>query len=262
MFTGNATPLTDEGLTALSKQLKVPLPALWAVLAVETSGCGFLADRRPQVLFERHWFSRLTHGQYDAVAPDLSNPVAGGYGARGAPQYVRLQRAINLDRRAALRSTSWGLGQVMGFNAETVGFPNVEAMVAACVESEAGQMRAMCGFITANGLAKYLVRKDWAGFAYRYNGTDFQKNKYDTQLATYNARYETGPLPNLTVRAVQMMLMYLGFPAGGVDGWFGQNTQKALVAFQHAHGLPETAKPDAVTVDALRAAMAGLPRDG
>jgi len=37
-----------------------------------------------------------------------------------------------------LRSASWGLGQVMGFNAEDVGFANVDALVAACVESEDG----------------------------------------------------------------------------------------------------------------------------
>ena len=218
MFTGTATPLTQEGLTALAADLNVPLPALWAVLAVETSGCGFLADKRPQILFERHWFSRLTRHRFDGSNPDISNPVAGGYGARGAPQYDRLERAIALDRTAALRSTSWGLGQVMGFNAEVVGFKDVETMVQACVDSESGQMKAMCGFITSAKLSQYLRAKDWAAFAFRYNGTDFQKNKYDEKLAMYNARYEVGPLPDLNVRWTQMSLTFLGYNVGGVDG--------------------------------------------
>jgi hypothetical protein len=29
------------------------LPVLWSVVVVETSGCGFLPDRRPRILFER-----------------------------------------------------------------------------------------------------------------------------------------------------------------------------------------------------------------
>ena len=70
----------------------------------------------------------------------------------------------------------------MGFNAEDVGFKNVDALVTACVQSEDGQMRAMGGFIKANNLAKRLHDEDWAGFALRYNGKDFQKNKYDTKL--------------------------------------------------------------------------------
>ena len=106
--------------------MNVPLPALWSVLAVETSDCKFLADRRPEILFRRHWFSKLTKGRFDSNNPDISNRVPGGYGVRGAAQYLRLARAIKLDRKAAPHSTSWGLGQVMRFNAETVGFANVE----------------------------------------------------------------------------------------------------------------------------------------
>lgn len=258
MFQGAAIPLTQEGLDALSIELAVPLPALWSVLAVETSGCGFLPDRRPRILFERHWFSKLTKRQFDASHPDISNPVAGGYGPRGASQYQRLERAIALNRVAALRSASWGLGQVMGFNAEDVGFANVDALVAACVESEDGQMRAMAGYIKSKNLATRLHDEDWAGFALRYNGTDFQKNKYDTKLAMANARFKVGPLPDLTVRWVQMALQYLGFAAGGVDGWFGAQTQRALIAFQKSTGLAPTGLPDPGTKAALHSRLAAL----
>lgn len=256
MFTGSGTPLTQQGLDDLCIQLDVPLPALWAVLSVETSGCGYLADRRPQILFERHWFSKLTRGRFDSENPDISNRLSGGYGARGTAQYLRLDRAITLDRNAALLSTSWGLGQVMGFNAETVGFANAEAMVKACVESEDGQMRAMCGFIASARLNKQLREKDWAGFAFRYNGTQFQKNRYDQKLATFNARFEVGPLPDLNVRWAQMALMYLGMTTGGVDGWFGAKTQAALIKFQRANGLPASGKPDGQTRAALEKALA------
>jgi hypothetical protein len=37
---------------------------------------------------------------------------------------------MQLDEEAALRSTSWGLGQTMGFNAGMVGYDSIDAMIA------------------------------------------------------------------------------------------------------------------------------------
>jgi hypothetical protein len=254
MFEGKGMPLSEDGLREAGRALDVELPALWAVMTVETRGCGFLPDRRPLVLFERHWFRKLTGGAFDNAAPDLSNATAGGYGKGGAHQHERLERAIALDRRAALESTSWGLGQVMGFNARAVGFADVEAMVAAMCESEDQQFQAMVAFIKDRGLGAHLRAGDWATFARLYNGPDFQKNKYDTKLAMAHARFETGPLPDLRVRAAQLYLSFLGFDAGGVDGWFGEKTQNAVVKFQASRGLPTGGKLDDATFAALHAA--------
>lgn len=195
MFEGKGRPVSEEGFKEASKSLGVGIPALLAVVTVETKGCGFLADRRPLILFERHWFRKLTNAKFDAKAPDLSNPVWGGYGAGGANQYSRLERAIKLDRTAALKSTSWGLGQVMGFNAESVGFANVGKMVSAMCDSEDAQMAGMVGFIASNGLAKHLKNGNWAEFAKLYNGPDFQKNKYDQKLSLAHEKFKVGPLP-------------------------------------------------------------------
>ena len=78
MFEGKGRPLTDDGLTRARRALGVDLATLWAVMTVETRGCGFLPSRRPVILFERHIFHRITDGRFDARAPDLSNPRAGG----------------------------------------------------------------------------------------------------------------------------------------------------------------------------------------
>ncbi len=252
MFQGKGRPLSEAGVAAGARTLDVDLPSLWAVMTVETKGCGYLADRRPQILFERHVFHRLTSGAYDAVAPDLSNRKAGGYGAAGALQYARLERAIALDRRAALESTSWGLGQIMGFNAEDAGARDVENMVAAMCESEDAQLQAMVALIATHGLDGPLQRGDWAGFAYGYNGQDFQKNNYDGRLALASRRFEVGPLPNLTVRAAQLYLAYLGYSPGGVDGWFGTRTQRALIAYQKAHGILADGLLDSATLTRLQ----------
>lgn len=252
MFEGKAKPLSAAGLEAATNRLGVDAPALWAVLTVETSGCGFLPDRRPKILFERHWFSRLTQGQFNAQAPDISNATSGGYGAGGAFQYERLAKAIAMNRTAALKSTSWGLGQVMGFNAAKVGFANVNALVAASQESEDAQLGAMVAFIDQANLAPALRAGDWAAFAFSYNGQDFQKNKYDEKLDLFHKRYQQGPMPNLAVRTAQMGLMLLGY--GGarfVDGWFGSNTQKALMRFQANEGLNASGRIDDVSLERM-----------
>jgi hypothetical protein len=109
-FVGNGRPLSMVGLANVNDQVGIQAAEIWSVLHVETSGCGFLADRRPQNLFERHIFSRETGGKFDITNPDISNRTPGGYGASGAHQYDRLAEAIKLDRGrppcAALRGAS------------------------------------------------------------------------------------------------------------------------------------------------------------
>src|SRR5438552_10868991 len=119
-FQGDSQALSRTGLDSVANRVGVQAAEIWTVLAVETSGCGYLPDRRPQILFERHIFHRLTNGKYDDG--DTSDPTPGGYGARGAPQYDRPNRAILKDRAAAVQSASWGLGQIMCMNFEKVGF--------------------------------------------------------------------------------------------------------------------------------------------
>src|SRR5215470_19978803 len=117
-FTGPGKPLTDKAVETARGIVDLPLEAMWAVMHVESSGAGYLADRRPKILFERHLFHRATGGRFDATHPDISDPSAGGFGPGGAHQYSRLAEAVALDRQAALSSASWGLGQVLGSNFE------------------------------------------------------------------------------------------------------------------------------------------------
>jgi hypothetical protein len=255
-FTGVGKPLSQAGLDQAADAVGVELPALWAVMTVETRGCGFLADRRPVILFERHIFHRRTEGKHTTKAPDISDASAGGYGPSGDHQYQRLARAIKYDRMAALESASWGLGQVMGFNFAVAGHASAEAMVTAMRESEDAQFQAMINFIIGNQLAKHLQAADWGKFAYYYNGKDFQKNRYDEKLARAHARFSAGPLPSLLVRSAQLYLAYLGYAPGTVDGWYGSKTQNALIRFHKDRGLPATGQVDAAVLAALEQAAA------
>ena len=240
-FQGTALPLDMDGIEAATDLLKVGVAELVAVGTVETRGFGYLRDRRPLILFERHIFSRETNHQFDSADPNISNPKPGGYGPSGAPQYDRLMRAIAFNRDAALRSASWGLGQVMGFNAQTAGFADAETMVVEMMDSENAQLLAMATFINNQpGAAKALRNHDWAGFARIYNGPNFAINKYDVKLAAAFQGFQAGTFPDLNVRTAQAYLTYLGFSPGTVDGLMGRMTRSALNDFQEKNGLPET----------------------
>ena len=250
-FAGPGTPLNSDDVDANATLIQVGLPELWSVISVETSGCGFLPDRRPKILFERHFFHRLTGGKFDAEDPDVSAPNAGGYGPSGAHQYDRLAAAIQLDRHAALQSASWGLGQIMGSNFQAAGYNDVEHMVADMVASEANQLRAMANFIKANGMDDPLRAHDWASVARRYNGPNYAANNYDGQLAHFFQLYAGGSATDFRVRAAQIYLFFLGYDTGGIDGKSGPATARAVTSFQKSAGLAETGVVDDALLNAL-----------
>jgi hypothetical protein len=253
-FTGKSTALTSAGLANVASILGVEAPEIWTVFSVETKGCGFLANRRPPILFERHIFSRLTNRAHDTC--DCSNPEAGGYAAAGAPQYDRLAQAIALNRDAALQSSSWGLGQIMGMNYRMAGFPGAAGMVEAMCDSEDAQLLAFAAFLQSSRLDAALRKHDWAAFARGYNGPDYAINQYDVKLAAAYRKYSAGALPDLGARTAQLYLSYAGFDPGPVDGSPGPLTQAALRRFQQQRGLLATGTVDDETLAALQPAPA------
>jgi hypothetical protein len=183
-----------------------------SALKLWVADCGFLPDRRPQILYERHIFHRLTGGRFDDG--DISDPNPGGYGSRGAQQYDRLARAIAKDRASALQSASWGIGQIMGQNYALAGFQSVDEMVVAMSESEDAQLAAMKSFLVGSHLDLSLEAHDWTSFARGYNGSNYVINRYDVRLNGEYQKHLTGVLPDLDVRATQLYLTYLGFHPG------------------------------------------------
>jgi len=254
-FQSQGRPLSDEGMDQTCSTLGVSESEVWAVLTVETRAFGFFQDRRPQILFERHIFHRLTNGTHDSAHAGISNAKAGGY-VGGSGEYTRLENAMSLDREAALQSASWGIGQVMGFNYQVAGFVNIDNMVAAMVKDENAQLLAVANFIKGNNLAGALQRQNWVSFARGYNGAEFKKNEYDTRLAAAHAKYKI-ILPDLALRTAQAALVYLGIDPGPIDGFRGRRTRSALMQFQEQSGLPETGELDHDTESKLLAEAFG-----
>jgi len=255
-FRGLAVGLTSTGLARACSDLGVHAPEIWTILAVETSGCGFLADRRPQILYERHIFHRLTKGRYDDG--DISDPKPGGYGPRGAQQYDRLAKAIVKDRNSALQSASWGIGQIMGENYRMAGFNDVEQMASCMSESEENQLAAMSAFLINSNLHISLRAHDWTSFARGYNGPNYVINRYDVRLSGEFQKYSVGALPDLDVRAAQLYLSYLGFHPGPIDGFAGVQTLAAYEEFESEQSIRSTGSFGPECTANLRAALPAI----
>jgi N-acetylmuramidase len=234
-FVGRASPLSEKGFHEAAAKIKADPIALWAIIHVETNGAGFLPDRRPKILFERHKFRGFTEKRFDELHPDLSGSRGRPYGDAGSHQYTRLEKAIALHREAALNSASWGLPQIMCFNSALAGYRNVEEMVIAMMRSEDDQLMGMVNFLKSKDIPKFLATRDWASVAENYNGKGYKKFKYDEKLADAYRRFKDKGLPKFDSRAAQLLLTYNGFETGGVDGAAGAKTKKAIEAFRSKH---------------------------
>ena len=181
--------LTDEDYAAAASVLGVDPATIKAVAEVETSGSAFDTMGRPRILFERHYFHRLTLGRHDAHHAAISSRAAGGYGKFSA-QYAKLEEAYGLDPDAALGSASWGRFQIMGSNYRAAGFSSVREFVRALTRSEGAHLSAFVQFVGHDkGMSHALQRQDWADFARAYNGKGFKKNLYDSKLKAAYDRF-------------------------------------------------------------------------
>ncbi len=183
---------SDEAYRSAAFMLMCEEAALRAIAKVESGLYGaFLDSGEPTILFERHLFHRETQGKFDGLrVPNesgdwtvisLSSP--GGYGPVSA-QHTKLQFAVHLNRDAALRSCSWGLFQILGSNHAACGYPELQRFVNAMYRSADDHLRALTMFIRhVHRLVDAIRDKNWASFAYIYNGPGYKKNQYDVKMS-------------------------------------------------------------------------------
>lgn len=182
----NEVRLKDGDIARAASTLNVEEAAVRAVIDVESSGSGFwkvegYADIVPVINYEQQWFSRLTDRKYDSSHPEISSRALDR--KFGKSEWNRFSEATKLDREAAIKATSWGLFQIMGFNHSVCGFSSAEDFVKAMTESEGRQLDAFIGFIKSNSkLHDAMKTAEWSVFAYHYNGPKYAMNAYDTRL--------------------------------------------------------------------------------
>ncbi|MFG7490153.1 N-acetylmuramidase family protein [Methylorubrum rhodesianum] len=183
--------LTDYDLPRIGHTIGVGEDEIHAVMEVEASGGGFDRLKRPKMLFEPHVFWRNLAGAERTRAASLGLAYAAWKpGAYPSDSYPRLMQAMAINETAALKASSWGLGQILGENHRAAGYATPQAMVLACCNGgEAEHLAAMVRFVVTNGLDDDLRRHDWAGFARGYNGAQYAKHGYHTKLAAAFAKW-------------------------------------------------------------------------
>ena len=185
--------ITEKAFNDSAALLGVEPAVIKAVAEVESSGEGFLASGFPKILFEPHifWKELNKHGIDPTSIRNAEDILYQKWGSKpygkNSAQPERLERAMTIDKIAALSSASWGKFQIMGFNYELAGFATLDAFVAAMHIDEDQHLHAFVNFVKNKNLVDELQRKDWAGFAIGYNGAGYKTNKYDEKLAAaYN----------------------------------------------------------------------------
>jgi LysM repeat protein len=230
MFKGGE--IGDDDWNGFAKRLECEPSVLRAIADVESGRSSFWrlnsakGAHIPAVVFERHYFSDLTNGRYDAQHPDISWRVGyqpktklgkahsglhdgrvdadDTYGSY-TDSYLRLINAYRLDAEAALKSCSWGKFQIMGRNHKLCGSPSVEGLVDQMCTSERRQLELLAQFIQRKppgwkdaknkslgreiSLWDAVKTKNWQAIAFNFNGPGHIN--YDTKLRQAYEKHRT-----------------------------------------------------------------------
>lgn len=294
-FKGKNTRLTEADFAYAAEYLGISTSTLKGVTEVEARGAGYDSEGRPKILTEPHvFYKRLSKGKREAAVK--AGLAYSKWGTRPYPRtselnYQRLKKMMAIDETAALESTSWGMFQIMGFNYKDSGYASVQQMVEAFVSGgEKEHLDAFTRLVDAWSLEDELQRRDAAGFARKFNGPGYAKNKYHTKLIQAWKKFDSGKPPSpskeldtevrlppprpkeitpvdtpelpivpmhdeKTITFVQQRLKELGYAEVGMpDGKLDSFTVAAICGFRHDQGLPITPDIDAVLLERLASA--------
>lgn len=253
--------------------INVPIAALRAVVDVEARGSGFDNRGRPKILFEKHIMYRVTKGAVRdrlvkaGLAATRWRP--GRYPKSSDARYAQLAKAQKIAGDAAYKAISMGLPQILGTNHAAAGYKSAKAMFDDFSRGVGAHLLAMAKFIAANPKMHAALRRlDWAGFASRYNGPGYRKNRYDEKLAEAYRRHSGGMIlptaidnglldqgdKGAAVKALQFDLVRIGFDIDP-DGDFGRLTDQAVREFQIGHGLKADGIAGSKTLTAIASAV-------
>lgn len=184
--------LTNNDYVEAAKIIGCEVALIKAVSFVESGGrSGFLKDEKtPKILFEGHWFHKLTKGRFTTSEnANISYPrwIKKYY---NQDQHKRLQKAVALDRDAALKSASWGKFQIMGYNYKLAGYETLQEFINAMYRSEKDHLIAFVNFVKHRRLDDELRNLDFEGFAYGYNGSGYALNNYDEKIEKAYLKYK------------------------------------------------------------------------
>lgn len=164
---------------------------LLGFVEVEAGGKGF-DDLTGKIIiqFEPHWMKRLApyapSGLWSVNKVDVQSK-----------EWIAFNDAFKKNPEAAMKSTSIGLPQIMGFHHKRLGFDTVGGMWDFAKDSLENQIELLITFIkTDKKLLDALNSENWDKVASIYNGASYKemakkwgREPYDISLKKANAKY-------------------------------------------------------------------------
>ena len=136
----------------------------------------------------------------------------------------------------------------MGFHAESLGFADVEEMVADMIALEDGQLGAMARFAVDKTLHRaWRDHHHWQSGSTRVQRRQLCQESGPRELWWDTPILIANGLPDLRLRTAQLRLLYGGFEPGPVDGKMGKPDRTALRRFQAQEGLAVRGELDDAT---------------
>jgi LysM repeat protein len=216
----NVALTEDDWARVANQTLDCEVNVLKAIAQVESGGKSpfWLLNKVdgahvPVMLYERHKFSFYTKHEFDNDHSDISwktpyifpkehkvgednikmhNKIVSDtdFYSNYTSSYLRLIKAYNLNKEAALMACSWGKFQIMGESYAGCCKEGLAGFVTAMCTSEAAQIDMLAGFIKSKPVIKKMKKslleavqnKDWHKIAFYYNGRSYKKGKYHTKL--------------------------------------------------------------------------------
>lgn len=182
----------------LAAGLGVETAALRAIIRVEAGKEGLNPDGTPIIRVEAHKLLARNSAFANRFRVTGKKPWLGHQWLNEgtwiemhttqANEHVAYAAAKAIDSRAAILSTSFGAGQVMGSNYSAVGYSSPEEFEED-MRWEGAQLKAMASYIAHAKLEWAIREKAWHSFATAYNGPG--------QAAKYAALIESAYLREL-----------------------------------------------------------------
>ena len=230
--------VSNADIETAAKELKCEPGLIYAIARQESAHSSFIkigSRTVPTILYERHWFRKLTKSSksssspYDEKYHDICGPayhktkrikvvIKGEKGKKnktawelvdsttgkapdkdeiysipGLPQYIRLVKAYQLDKSAALQSCSWGKFQIMGFNYKNAGYTDVFSFVKDMCTGDPAHIKAFLKFAKSNAiLLEGLRDNEYEKIAEGHNGASWKSiNKdYASNIEKFSKEYK------------------------------------------------------------------------
>ncbi len=151
--------------------------------------CGFWAPGVPVINFDRAMYNKFRRSA-TSKAGAKGRPFPQGLPAMPGANGPSSSTPASPTRKVRIWARSRGMFQIGGFNYKLCGCQTVDEFVRLMAYSELEQLELFAAFITNTGMVEDLRKKNWRGFARKYNGASYARRGYHTKMANAYAKYK------------------------------------------------------------------------